>query len=64
MRYLLYLLSAAGLMLTIVPPVLNFKGLMLPSQQNLLMGIGFVLWFGSAWFWLGKRSRSNNQSTE
>lgn len=55
MRYLLYIISAAGLLLTIVPPILNFKGVILVSQQNPLMGIGFVLWFGSAWFWLGKR---------
>jgi high-affinity Fe2+/Pb2+ permease len=60
MRYLLYILSLAGLLLTIIPPVLMFRGAITPAVQNSLMLAGFLLWFASAWFWLGKKVKSES----
>jgi hypothetical protein len=58
MKYILYMISLAGLLLTIIPPVLMFKGALVQSEQNTLMFIGFLLWFASAWFWLGKKAKA------
>jgi hypothetical protein len=52
------MISLAGLLLTIIPPVLMFKGAIAQSEQNTLMFIGFLLWFASAWFWLGKKAKT------
>ncbi len=57
MRYLLYSVSLAGLLLTIIPPVLLFNGAISFQEQNTLMLIGFFLWFLSSWFWLGKKKK-------
>lgn len=59
MKYILYMISLAGLMLTILPPYLLFKGSLTFGEQNTLMIIGFLAWFGSAWFWLGKKTKSD-----
>lgn len=58
MKYFLYMVSLAGLLLTVIPPFLLFKGALSFAEQNTLMLIGFVLWFISAWFWLGKKSKT------
>jgi hypothetical protein len=52
------MISLVGLLLTILPPVLMFKGAIVQSEQNSLMFIGFLLWFASAWFWLGKKAKT------
>ncbi len=57
MKYVLYMISLAGLLLTIVPPFLFFRGTITFAEQNTLMLIGFLAWFLSAWFWLGKRAQ-------
>ncbi|MFW5774303.1 MAG: hypothetical protein ACOCWD_06440 [Tangfeifania sp.] len=57
MKRLLQLISLAGLLLTILPPVFYFHGSLTHSKQNLLMLIGAVVWFVSAFFWLGKKSK-------
>ncbi len=58
MNTLLKILSLVGLLLTIVPPVLFFAGAIDHSNQNLYLFIGTVLWFGSAWFWLGRKAKA------
>ena len=58
-KYLLYMVSLAGLLLTILPPFLLFKGAISHASQNSLMLAGFVLWFMSAWFWLGKKAKND-----
>jgi hypothetical protein len=58
MKFLLYMISLAGLLLTILPPFLLFRNAITHQEQNTIMTIGFVLWFMSAWFWLGRREKS------
>lgn len=58
MKRILQLISLAGLVLTIVPPFLFFHGNISHNIQNLLMLIGAFVWFVSAFFWLGKKSKS------
>lgn len=57
MRTILQIISLAGLLMTIVPPILFFKGNISHIQQNWLMGIGTLLWFISAIFWFGKKAK-------
>ncbi len=52
MKTLLKILSAAGLLLTLLPSILYFYQYMTMDMQKLLMGCGMVLWFISAPFWL------------
>jgi hypothetical protein len=58
MKRFLQLISLAGLLLTIVPPVLFFHGNISHGIQNLLMLIGAFIWFVSSFFWLGRRSKT------
>jgi hypothetical protein len=60
MKRILQLISLAGLLLTIVPPFLFFHDNISHSNQNLLMLIGAFVWFVSAFFWLGKKSKVEN----
>jgi hypothetical protein len=59
MKTLLQMISLAGILLTIVPPVLFFFGNISHPVQNTLMIIGAVVWFGSAGFWLGRKVESS-----
>ena len=54
MKPVLQIISLIGLLLTIVPPVLFFNAVITYSTQNWLMLAGALLWFASAWFWLGR----------
>jgi hypothetical protein len=58
MKQILQLISLIGLLLTILPPVFFFLGKISHSTQDLLMLIGAVVWFGSAVFWLGGRTKA------
>jgi high-affinity Fe2+/Pb2+ permease len=58
MKRILQIISLAGLLLTIVPPVLFFIGNISLATQNMLMLVGAFTWFISAFFWLGKKSKS------
>ena len=57
MRIVLQFISLAGLLLTILPPILFFKEDISHTQQNAYMAIGALIWFLSAIFWLGKKSK-------
>ena len=58
MKIILQIISLVGLLLTIIPPVLFFTGTIGHSQQNVLMFFGAVIWFVSAFFWLGKKAKA------
>lgn len=60
MKRILQIISLAGLLLTIVPPVLFFHGNVSHTTQNMLMLIGAFIWFISAFFWLGSKSKVEN----
>lgn len=57
MRILLQIISLIGLLMTIVPPILFFQGNISHIQQNWYMAVGTLIWFLSAIFWLGKKSK-------
>jgi hypothetical protein len=58
MKRILQLLSLAGILLTIVPPILYFMGNITQSTQNVLMLVGAITWFFSAFFWLGSKVKA------
>lgn len=57
MKLVLKLISLAGLLLTIVPPILFFMTKINHQAQNRWMFAGAVIWFVSASFWLGKSKK-------
>jgi hypothetical protein len=58
MKILLKTGSFLGLALTIVPPITFFVGGLEFGQMKVYMGIGMVLWFVTAPFWINKSSKS------
>lgn len=58
MKRLLQLISLAGLLATIIPPILFFTGHISHAQQNLFMLIGAIAWFVGALFWLGGKEKT------
>lgn len=58
MKLILQIISLAGLLMTIVPPVLFFLEKISLQSQNFLMSAGTIIWFISASFWLGSKGNS------
>ena len=56
MKNILKIISLAGLVLTILPSMLVFKGVIKLQLHYHLMIIGMILWFGSAPFWMKSKS--------
>jgi len=56
MRTLLIILSVIGLMLTILPSVLVFNGIIEMKSHYMLMAIGMIVWFATAPFWMKSKS--------
>lgn len=52
MKIILKILSVLGLLFTVIPSVLVFYTVIDKQTHFVLMVIGFVLWFGSAPFWM------------
>jgi len=52
MKNILKIISLQGLLLTIVPSLLVFKGVIDLKLHYNLMIIGMVLWFETAPFWM------------
>ncbi|MEQ8241104.1 MAG: hypothetical protein RIA69_17945 [Cyclobacteriaceae bacterium] len=52
MKTILKIISLIGLILTLVPALLVFYGVIDKSTDFMLMTIGVVLWFASAPFWM------------
>lgn len=59
MKRLLISLSVIGLIMTIIPPILMFLGRMELSEIKTWMGVGMVMWFVTAPFWINKSVESN-----
>lgn len=51
-RTMLGLLAFAGLILTLLPSVFVFTGTISLQTNKMLMGIGMLLWFIVAPFWI------------
>lgn len=64
MKVLLILLSVVGLLATIVPPVFMFLGSMELSEMKTWMGVGMLLWFVTAPFWINKKLENGKPETE
>ena len=60
MKGLLKIISFTALGLTIIPSMLVFKGVLELKTHFIIMGIGLVLWFATAPFWM--RSHSLEES--
>jgi hypothetical protein len=58
MKILIKLGSFVSLVLTIVPSLIFFTGDLELSQMKIYMGVGMVLWFVTAPFWINKSSKS------
>ncbi len=58
MKILMKIGSFLSLVLTIVPSIIFFVGNLELSQMKGYMGIGMVLWFVTAPFWINKPSKS------
>ena len=58
MKILMKIGSFFSLVLTIVPSILFFVGDLELSQMKIHMGVGMVLWFVTAPFWINKSSKS------
>lgn len=54
MKIFLILLSVIGLIATIVPPILLFLGKIELGDMKTWMGVGMLLWFVTAPFWINK----------
>jgi hypothetical protein len=55
MKYFLIILSVIGLLLTVVPSLLVFSGIIDLASHKKLMMAGTVLWFVTAPFWMNKK---------
>ena len=58
MKNLIKIGSFVSLVLTIVPSLIFFTGGLELSQMKIYMGVGMVLWFVTAPFWINKSSKS------
>ena len=58
MKILIKIGSFVSLVLTIVPSLIFFTGDLELSQMKVCMGVGMVLWFVTAPFWINKSSKS------
>jgi hypothetical protein len=54
-RILLIIGAIAGLLLTLIPSVMNWQGAIVPERVNNLMLAGTIVWFVSAGFLFMKK---------
>ena len=64
MRYLLKVGSFVGLGLTVVPAFLVFSGTLTWNTHAVLMGIGALLWFVTAPFWMVQEDAARSRTEE
>ncbi|WP_423128618.1 hypothetical protein [Gaoshiqia sp. Z1-71] len=62
MKKALIIISFIGLMLTILPSVLVFKGVIEMESHFHLMIIGMVLWFATSPFWMRTKSLDEEEN--
>lgn len=60
-KVLLTLLTVAGFLLTLVPSILNWQGVMESELVNKLMLAGTVMWFTGAIFLFGRKSKDQDE---
>ena len=58
MKPILIVIAFLGLLATVLPSILVFAGIMEPATHKTAMGVGMVLWFATAPFFM-KRKRSS-----
>lgn len=58
------IISYFGLACTILPSILVLKGIITLQNHFWLMGIGLVLWFGTAPFWMKSKSLDEVEENE
>ena len=56
-KLILKIISYTGLGLTIIPSILFLMDKIELSQLKLYMLIGVIVWFGSAVFWVGRKTK-------
>ncbi len=56
MKLLIKLISYTGLVLTLVPALLVFAGIINLNSFKVLLILGGLMWFTTAPFWVNKRS--------
>ena len=56
MKFILKILSAVGLVLTVVPSFMVFNGSITLEMHKWLMLLGTILWFSTAPFWMNKEA--------
>ncbi len=61
-KVVIRVLAIAGLILTILPSLLHFGGVMELPAVHTWMAIGMVVWFLTGSFWLGKKTKDNPES--
>ena len=64
MRHVFKTLSFIGLALTVVPAFLVFSGKLTWDTHVFLMGIGAVLWFATAPFWMVNEDVTHSRTEE
>ncbi len=63
MRRIFKILSAAALLMTIVPPVLYFQGMIPLATNHTIMAVGMIIWFITAPLWINEKiNREEDQS--
>lgn len=55
MKIALQIISATGLVLTIIPSMLVAAQVMESGQNKMLMLVGTILWFATVPFWMRKK---------
>ena len=56
MKKILMVISYTGLAFTIIPSILVVKGILTIQNHFWMMGIGMILWFSTAPFWMKSKS--------
>lgn len=64
MKSRLILLSVLGLIATIAPPILLFLGKIELGEVKTWMGLGMLLWFVTAPFWINKSVGSHSDQSQ
>ncbi|EAZ80442.1 hypothetical protein [Algoriphagus machipongonensis] len=56
MKTILKIASYIALAMTIIPPIMYFKSAISLDSSHLYMTLGMLLWFGTAPFWINKKT--------
>lgn len=62
MKRLLQVISIIGLVLTILPSILVFKGVIEIKTHFSLMIVGMLLWFSTSPFWMRSKSLDDDEN--